>query len=77
MMQTTQFPYKGLCKKIINIDRNIRFAGIINNNGRLITGAVKDNIQSYVDESEREMLFMSTTFFMLMIADSHKALRAC
>lgn len=30
-----------MCKKILNADNSIRFAGVINYNGRLVTGAVK------------------------------------
>ncbi|MDH3312961.1 MAG: hypothetical protein OEM28_07415 [Nitrosopumilus sp.] len=69
MMQTAQFPYKELCKKIRDVNGNIRFAGIINDNGRLITGAAKDNIQFYVDERDREMLFMEAAMRTRMLLE--------
>ena len=59
MMQiSTQSNYKKICKEILDMDVNIRFAGVINDKGRLVTGAVKNNVRFYVDESDREILFM-------------------
>jgi len=69
MIQTIQSPYKGLCKKIMDVNSNIRFAGIINDNGRLITASAKDNIQFYVDERDREMLFMEAALRTRMLLE--------
>lgn len=74
MMPTKQLPHNVLCRKIIDIDRNIRFVGVINNNGRLITGAVKDNIQFYVDERDREMLFMEAALRTRMLLEFDSSL---
>lgn len=62
MMQTVQAEQylRKTCKKIIGLDSRIRFAGIINERGRLITGAAKNRIQFLVDKKDREMLFMET-----------------
>jgi len=68
-MQVAQFPYPELCKKIMGVDHNIRFAGVINNNGRLIIGEVKDNIQFYVDERDLEMLFMEVALRTRMLLE--------
>ena len=74
MMQTMQFPYKGLCKKIRDVNDNIRFAGVINGNGRLITGAARENIQFYVDERDREMLFMEAAMRTRMLLEFDSSL---
>ena len=46
------------CQKITKIDKKIRFVGVVNEKGRLVTGAVKNKIKFLVDEKDREMLFM-------------------
>jgi len=60
MMQTIEeeFDMKKICKKIISLDMKIRFTGIINERGRLVTGAVNDKIDFLVDKKDRKMLFM-------------------
>lgn len=60
---------KGICKKIANVDHGIRFAGVINDKGRLITGSARNNIQFYVDKREREMLFMEAALRTRMQGD--------
>ena len=60
---------KDICKKIVNVDHSIRFAGVINDNGRLVTGAAKENTQFYGDRHEREMLFMEAALRTRMLAD--------
>jgi len=49
---------KNTCKKIIDLNTKIRFTGIINERGKLITGAVNNKIKFLVDKKDREMLFM-------------------
>jgi len=63
-----------MCKKILNADNSIRFAGVINYNGRLVTGAVKDNIQFYVDEGNRCMLFMEAALRTKMLYEFDSSL---
>ena len=75
MMQiSTQLSYKKACKKILEADNAIRFAGVINDNGRLVTGAVKDNIQFYVDEMDRSMLFMEVALRTKMLYEFDSSL---
>jgi len=47
-----------LCAKVSKIDPKIRFAGIINNKGRLVAGGMVSSVKSLEDEKEDEMLFM-------------------
>jgi len=56
-VQTEQY-LKNTCKEIVELDAKIRFAGIINERGRLITGAVNYKTEFLVDQKDREMLFM-------------------
>ena len=59
MIQTIEeLDLKKICEKIIVLDMKIRFAGIINEKGRLVTGSVNDKIKFLVDKKDREMLFM-------------------
>jgi len=60
MIQTIEeeLDLKKICEKIIVLDMKIRFAGIINEKGRLVTGSVNDKIKFLVDRKDREMLFM-------------------
>ena len=71
---STQISYKKICKKILDTDNSIRFAGVINENGRLVTGAVKDNIQFYVDERDRSMLFMEAALRTKMLYEFDSSL---
>lgn len=68
-MQTAYSSYKEICKKILKLNPQIRFAGIINNNGRLVTGAAKDKIKFYVDDKNREMLFMEVALRTRMFGE--------
>jgi len=40
------------------LNTKIRFVGIINERGKLVTGSVNDKIKFLVDKKDREMLFM-------------------
>jgi hypothetical protein len=49
--------YSVLCKKIMQLDPKIRFAGVINNKGRLVEGGMRDGT-SLSSAKDDEMLFM-------------------
>jgi len=69
MQISTQSSYKKICKKILDVDNTIRFVGVINDNGRLVTGDAKNNIQFYVEEKDREMLFMEAALRTKMLCE--------
>jgi len=50
--------FEKLCKKIIELDPKIRFAGVINEKGRLFAGGMKDGLRSLEDSKDDEMLYM-------------------
>ena len=47
-----------LCKKIIKLDSNIKFVGLINDKGRHVMGASKKGTKFLVSKKDCEMLFM-------------------
>ena len=47
-----------LCEKIIKLDSNINFVGLINDKGRHVTGASKKGTKFLVSKKDCEMLFM-------------------
>jgi len=58
--------YKELSKEILNVDPHIRFVGIINHHGKLISGSIQKNIKLQVEPNECEMLYMEATLRMKM-----------
>ncbi len=57
-MESTIHNYTEICDKVKNLDSKIRFAGVINERGRLVSGGMKEGIQSLESERHDEMLFM-------------------
>ena len=52
------FDYTKICKTILTIDPKIRFAGVINERGRLVAGGMKENVEPLESEKDDEMIFM-------------------
>ncbi len=61
--------YKELCNEITHLDDKIRFAGIINDNGRLVTGAANNEVKFLVERKDRIMLFMEAALRTRMLSD--------
>ena len=57
-MESTIHNYTAICDKVKNVDSKIRFAGVINENGRLVAGGMKEGIQPLESDRNDEMLFM-------------------
>ncbi len=57
-MKPTIYNYTEICDKVKNLDPKIRFAGVIDERGRLTAGGMKEGIQSLESERHDEMLFM-------------------
>jgi len=47
--------YNELSKKIIDLDPQIRFAGVANNKGVIIAGGQKDNVKQLLSEDDVKM----------------------
>jgi hypothetical protein len=44
-MSSKIYDYGSICNSILSIDPKIRFAGVINEGGRLIAGGMKNNVE--------------------------------
>ncbi len=45
------------CKKLLQ-EKEVRFAGLINNMGRLVAGGFKEEIKPLEDDAERQKMYM-------------------
>ena len=57
-MSSKIFDYGKICKTLLNLDPKIRFAGVINERGRLVAGGMKENVEPLENEKDDEMIFM-------------------
>jgi hypothetical protein len=49
--------YKELCKKILEISKDIRFVGIISRSGKLVEGGMREGLESIDDEIHQKRWF--------------------
>ena len=66
--------YDEICKKIATLDQKIRFAGVINENGRLVAGGMKEGFSSLEDSRDDEMLYMELVLRAKMRREFDKVL---
>lgn len=50
--------YEKLCKKVMELDPKIRFAGTINERGRLFAGGMREGLKSHENPGDEQMLYM-------------------
>ncbi len=62
----------GLCKRVLEIDSRIRFAGLINENGKLVVGGMKPGFKSLEDSTNNEMLYIELVMGAKMRTDLDK-----
>ncbi len=48
----------GLCEKIIKLDRNIRFAGIVNKRGEVIEGGFKHGVEPLLNGTDEQQMYI-------------------
>ena len=62
--KSTVLKYKKQCQTIIQISSNIRYAGVINNYGRTLTGVIKPSLKPLLkaEEVKHEFFIVSTLF---------------
>ncbi|MDH2908477.1 MAG: hypothetical protein PXX83_10350 [Candidatus Nitrosotalea sp.] len=63
-----------LCKQVLDLDSRIRFAGLINENGRLVAGGMKSGLKSLEDFRDDEMLYMELVLRAKMRKEFDKVL---
>ena len=65
---------ESICKKILDLDPKIRFAGIISYKGKLLAGGEKEGVRMLVDKRNHEMLFMEVALRVRMRQEFDKQL---
>jgi len=68
------YDYPKVCNAIFAIDSKIRFAGVINERGRLVAGGMKENVESLEGEKDDEMIFMELALRVKMRKEFDKQL---
>jgi hypothetical protein len=63
-----------LCKKVMGLDPKIRFAGLINEKGRLFVGGMREGIKSLEDQKDSEMLYLELVLRAKMRREFDKVL---
>jgi len=66
--------YEKLCKKVMELDPKIRFAGIINERGRLFAGGMREGFKSLEAKGDDEMLYMELVLRAKMRREFDKVL---
>ena len=66
--------YQNICKKIQSLDSKIRFAGVINERGRLVAGGMKEGISPLEEQRDSEMIFMELALRVKMRREFDKQL---
>lgn len=51
---------RNLCDKIIKLDRNIRFVGIVNSKGEVIEGGFQQGVEPLLNETEEQQMYMQS-----------------
>ena len=46
-----------LCKNVMKINEDVRFAGVLDKNGQLVSGGYKDGLSSHLQSDESKMSF--------------------
>ena len=68
------FDYAKICDSILAVDPKIRFAGVINERGRLVAGGQKENVEPLESEKDDEMIFMELALRVKMRKEFDKQL---
>ena len=68
------FDYTKICDSILKIDPKIRFAGVINERGRLVAGGMKENVEPLESQKDDEMIFMELALRVKMRKEFDKQL---
>jgi len=73
-MKSVIYNYNEICDKVKNLDSKIRFAGVINERGRLVAGGMKEEIAPLESEKDDEILFMELALRVKMRREFDKQL---
>ncbi len=73
-MSSKIYDYTKICDSIFSLDPKIRFAGVINERGRLVAGGMKENVEPLESEKDDEMIFMELALRVKMRKEFDKQL---
>jgi hypothetical protein len=73
-LSTKIFDYSKICKTVLSLDPKIRFAGVINERGRLVAGGMKENVTPLENEKDDEMIYMELALRVKMRKEFDKQL---
>ncbi len=64
--------YRKKCQKILNVSKNIRYVGVINEYGRTLTGIIRPGIKPLLksEQVRNEFFIISTLMVLRKILDS-------
>ena len=68
------YNYSEICDFIKSLDPKIRFAGVINDRGRLVAGGMKENVEPLENQKDDEMIFMELALRVKMRKEFDKQL---
>ena len=68
------YDYTKICNSILDVDPKVRFAGVINENGRLIGGGMRENVEPLESKKDDEMIFMELALRVKMRKEFDKQL---
>jgi len=68
------YDFNKICDKVKQLDSEIRFAGVINQRGRLVAGGIKEGIKPLSSKRDDEMLFMELALRVKMRKEFDKQL---
>jgi hypothetical protein len=68
------YDYVKVCDSILAVDSKIRFAGVINERGRLVAGGMRPNVEPLESEKDDEMIFMELALRVKMRKEFDKQL---
>ena len=68
------YDYAKVCDSVLAVDSKIRFAGVINERGRLVAGGMRENVEPLESEKDDEMIFMELALRVKMRKEFDKQL---
>ena len=68
------YDYASICDSVLSLDPKIRFAGVINERGRLVAGGMRPNVEPLENEKDDEMIFMEIALRVKMRQEFDKQL---
>lgn len=58
---------RNLCERIIKLDRNIRFVGIVNGRGEVIEGGFQHGVQPLLDGTDEQLMYIQSLSNMMIL----------